>query len=59
MNRYGVDVNYFSKELKRLEKSLVYRPPDELYRYLLSLAKIVEPQTLVQQQNKKEKQWQR
>ena len=48
-NRFGVDVSYFSKELKRLEKSLQNRTRDELHRYLVSLAKIVEPPTIAQQ----------
>ena len=48
-NRFGVDVSYFSKELKRLEKSLQNRTRDELHRYLVSLAKIVEPHTIAQQ----------
>jgi hypothetical protein len=42
-NRYGVDVSYFSKELKSLIKSLPNRTPEELWRYLQVLAKIVEP----------------
>ncbi len=41
-NRYGVDVRYFSKELKQLEKSLPNRKPDELYRYLIVLAKVIK-----------------
>ena len=42
LNRYGVDVSYFKSELDNLKKSLNNRTPEELYRYLLRLAKIVE-----------------
>lgn len=42
-NKHGLDVSYFKKELQRLTKSLPNRTPDELWRYLMQLAKIVEP----------------
>ena len=44
INRYGVDVEYFKKELKRLSESLDDRPPDELERYLLRLAETAKSQ---------------
>ena len=37
-NRYGVDVGYFRRELAALSASLGDRPPDELARYLQTLA---------------------
>lgn len=40
-NRYGVDVDYFTKELAKLSESLIDRPPKELHRYLVKLAEIV------------------
>ncbi len=42
-NQWGVDVRYFSRELDALKNSLPSRKPDELHRYLLRLAAIVEP----------------
>lgn len=48
-NIYGLDVDYFSKELFRLRKSLPNRPPNEVYNYLMALAKIVQPPTIAQQ----------
>ena len=42
-NRYGVDVSYFRKELDALSRSLQNRPPEELARYLKTLAKVAEP----------------
>jgi hypothetical protein len=42
-NRYGVDISYFSKELKALEKSLPNRPHVELYNYLIKLANVALP----------------
>jgi len=42
-NKYGVDTDYFKRELTSLIKSLPNRPPEELWRYLMVLAKIVEP----------------
>lgn len=43
MNRYGVDVSYFTKELAALSRSLDDRTPDELHRYLLRLADVALP----------------
>lgn len=40
-NRYGVDVSYFEKELKKLSESLIDRTPEELHRYLIRLAEVV------------------
>lgn len=40
-NRFGVDVEYYTKDLKRLIKSLPDRTPEELKRYFESLAKSV------------------
>lgn len=40
-NRFGVDVDYFRRELKALSDSLDDRPPDELHTYLRTLADIV------------------
>lgn len=37
-NRYGVDMDYFRAEMKRLSYSLPDRPADELSRYLQALA---------------------
>ena len=42
-NHYGVDTDFFTKELKALIKSLPNRPADELYRCLTALARVVEP----------------
>jgi len=42
-NRFGLDVNYFKKELDRLIKSLPNRTPDELARYLIVLANTAVP----------------
>jgi len=42
MNRYGVDTEYFKKELVKLTKSLPDRPADELYNYLMALAKVAK-----------------
>jgi len=42
-NRYGVDVDYFKKELLALAQSLEDRPPDELSRYFTVLASIAKP----------------
>ena len=39
-NRYGVDVAYFTKELKALSDSLIDRTPEELERYLKRLADV-------------------
>jgi hypothetical protein len=49
-NRYGIDVSYFKKELTSLSESLPDRTKEELYNYLTTLANIVKPPTLVQQQ---------
>ena len=46
LNRYGVDVDYFRRELRMLSLSLDDRPPDELYRYLMRLAKTAAPKEL-------------
>jgi hypothetical protein len=43
INRYGVDVPYFTKELAALSRSLPDRTPDELYRYLICLSKVAKP----------------
>jgi len=43
MNRYGVDVSYFEKELAALSRSLPNRTPAELERYLIRLAKVARP----------------
>jgi len=43
-NRYGVDVEYFKKELAALSRSLPNRTPDELDRYLRRLADVAKPQ---------------
>ena len=40
VNRYGVDTDYFAKELKALIRSLDDRTPEELQRYLLRLADV-------------------
>jgi hypothetical protein len=37
-NRFGLDVAYYRKELKALSDSLVDRTPEELNRYLLTMA---------------------
>ena len=42
-NRYGVDVEYFKKELAALSRSLPNRTPDELDRYLRRLADVAKP----------------
>lgn len=42
-NRYGVDTNYFQKELAALSRSLENRTPEELYRYLMALANVAKP----------------
>lgn len=42
-NKYGVDVNYFKKELKHLSDSLDNRTPEELHRYLMVLANTARP----------------
>ena len=42
-NIYGVDVDYFKKELIKLADSLENRTKEELWRYLNQLALIVEP----------------
>ena len=42
-NRYGVDVEYFRKELLKLVKTLPDRTHEELERYLVRLAKVAEP----------------
>ncbi len=39
-NRYGVDVDYFRRELAKLAESLPTRPPAELSRYFQVLANI-------------------
>jgi hypothetical protein len=44
-NIYGVDISYFRIELDRLKHSLPNRTKEELYNYLMALAKIVEPPT--------------
>lgn len=44
LNRYGVDTQYFKRELSRLSESLPDRTPDELYRYLLRLAEVAKTQ---------------
>jgi len=41
INRYGVDISYFRRELDSLKNSLGDRTPDELYNYLVRLANIV------------------
>lgn len=43
-NRYGVDVDYFKKELQSLIRSLPDRTPEELYRYLCVLSRVAENQ---------------
>lgn len=43
MNEYGLDVEYVTKELNFLLKTLKHRSPDELWRYLQVLSKIIEP----------------
>ena len=48
MNRYGIDDNYFKKELKLLIKSLPNKTPEELNRHLQCLANIVYAPTFVQ-----------
>jgi len=45
-NRFGVDVDYFKKELSALSKSLDNRPPDELARYLSVLADCAKRSTV-------------
>ena len=47
-NRYGVDVPYFKKELATLIRSLPDRTPDELQRYLSSLAITAAPMSVDQ-----------
>ena len=42
-NNFGLDAEYFRKELQHLIDSLDNRTPEELYRYLCCLAKVVEP----------------
>jgi len=42
-NRFGVDTEYFKRELAVLSKSLPNRTPDELYRYLIRLANVAMP----------------
>lgn len=42
INRFGVDCEYFRKELTRLYHSLNNRPADELARYLRTLANAAE-----------------
>lgn len=43
-NNYGIDVDYFKKELEMLKQSLPSRTPDELYRYLMCLANVAKPE---------------
>jgi hypothetical protein len=43
INRYGVDVAYFKRELAALSDSLENRTPDELNRYLLKLSEVAAP----------------
>ena len=38
INKYGVDTNYFKKELELLSNSLDNRTPDELRNYLINLS---------------------
>jgi hypothetical protein len=45
-NRYGVDVEYFKKELSKLSQSLDNRTPEELQLYLLRLADVAIPSAL-------------
>lgn len=49
-NRYGVDVDYFKKELATLSRSLENRTPDELRRYLNNLANVVATPILTPKQ---------
>jgi hypothetical protein len=42
-NEYGVDVEYFKKELKFLSNTLFNRTQEELFRYLICLAKVACP----------------
>lgn len=42
-SRFGLDVGYFKRELKKLSASLDNRPPDELSRYLIRLANVATP----------------
>lgn len=44
-NRFGVDVDYFKKELSALSRSLENRTPEELVRYLCRLAETAAPGT--------------
>ena len=53
-NRYGVDENYFRKELTFLLNSLSNRTPEELYRYFMVLARTVEKLIPEDQENEKE-----
>ena len=43
MNDYGLDTDYFKKELANLIRSLDKRTPEELYNYLTNLAMVVKP----------------
>lgn len=43
VNRYGVDVPYFKKELAALSRSLPNRTSDELSRYFIRLSEIAKP----------------
>jgi hypothetical protein len=57
-NRYGVDTEYFNKELKTLAKSLGDRTPEELERYLKRLADVAKvtnkPKKIVSTRQKEE-----
>lgn len=44
MNAYGLDVEYFKKELASLSRTLNKRTPDELERYLIRLADVASSQ---------------
>lgn len=43
-NRFGLDVDYYRKELKQLEKTLDDRTPEELWRYFGRICHILNKQ---------------
>lgn len=51
MNRYGVDTDYFKRELSKLSKSLQNRTAGELKRYLWRLADVAASQEKIEPEN--------